>query len=423
MMKIFSLINNPLFTGSMVMIIGSNLVNFLNYLYHLIIGRMLGPSDYGELAAIISLIGLLGIIPAPLGTSIIKYISSAKNNTESANMISWLKIKYFQGSFIFFVIVLVISPVMSSFLKIHNISYFILIAVSFLFSLQSGLNRSILQGLLKFKEMVITVLAENSTKLILSIGFVYLGFKVGGAIFALVVAALLGWYVTKQYLRHSKTRKPNFTPDIKSMLMFTIPVFIQNFATTSLYSSDVILVKHFFSSHDAGIYAALSTLGKIIFFAAGPIGAVMFPLVSKRSAKGENYKRVFMFSLAATVFLSGAILLVYLLFPSLAIQLLYGSLFLEASGLLLWFGIFMAFFTLASLIINYTLSLGRTRVVIFPAIAAVFQVVLIWFFHDSLFSVVLISIFVSALLLVALLIYSIYSNNGHKVNFGHSSGI
>ena len=423
MKKISNLINNPLFTGRMVMIIGSNLVNFLNYLYHLIIGRMLGPSDYGELAAIISLIGLLGIIPAPLGTSIIKYISSAKNNTESANMISWLKIKYFQGSFIFFVIVLVISPVISSFLKIHNISYFILIAVSFLFSLQSGLNRSILQGLLRFKEMVITVLAENSTKLILSIGFVYLGFKVGGAIFALVVAALLGWYVTKQYLRYSKTRKPNFTPDIKSMLMFTIPVFIQNFATTSLYSSDVILVKHFFSSHDAGIYAALSTLGKIIFFAAGPIGAVMFPLVSKRSAKGENYKRVFKFSFVATVFLSGAILSVYLLFPSLAIQLLYGSLFLEASSLLLWFGIFITFFTLASLIINYTLSLGRTRVVIFPAIAAVFQIVLIWFFHDSLFSIILISILVNALLLVALLIYSIYSNNGHKANFSHSAGI
>jgi len=338
-------------------------------------------------------------------------------------MISWLKIKYFQGSFIFFVIVLVISPVISSFLKIHNISYFILIAVSFLFSLQSGLNRSILQGLLRFKEMVITVLAENSTKLILSIGFVYLGFKVGGAIFALVVAALLGWYVTKQYLRYSKTRKPNFTPDIKSMLMFTIPVFIQNFATTSLYSSDVILVKHFFSSHDAGIYAALSTLGKIIFFAAGPIGAVMFPLVSKRSAKGENYKRVFKFSFVATVFLSGAILSVYLLFPSLAIQLLYGSLFLEASSLLLWFGIFITFFTLASLIINYTLSLGRTRVVIFPAIAAVFQIVLIWFFHDSLFSIILISILVNALLLVALLIYSIYSNNGHKANFSHSAGI
>ena len=207
------------------------------------------------------------------------------------------------------------------------------------------------------------------------------------------------------------------------MLMFTIPVFIQNFATTSLYSSDVILVKHFFSSHDAGIYAALSTLGKIIFFAAGPIGAVMFPLVSKRSAKGENYKRVFKFSFVATVFLSGAILSVYLLFPSLAIQLLYGSLFLEASSLLLWFGIFITFFTLASLIINYTLSLGRTRVVIFPAIAAVFQIVLIWFFHDSLFSIILISILVNALLLVALLIYSIYSNNGHKANFSHSAGI
>lgn len=407
------------------MIVGSNLVNFLNYMYHLILGRLLGPVNYGELAALISLIGLLGIIPAPLGTSVIKYISSAKNGSEISNMISWLKKKFLQGSFIFFVIVLLISPVMSSFLKIHSISYFILIAISFLFSLQSGLNRSILQGLLKFKEMVITVLAENSTKLILSIGFVYLGFKVGGAIFALVVAALLGWYVTNQYLRYSKNRKLYFTPDIKSMLMFTIPVFIQNFATTSLYSSDVILVKHFFSPHDAGIYASLSTLGKIIFFASGPIGAVMFPLVSQRRARGQGYKKIFALSLFGTGLLGLLVLLIYNFFPEYAIRLLYGSAYLEAANLLVWFGIFITFFTLSSLIINYALSLGRTSVVIFPTIAALFQILLIWFFHDSLFSIISISILVSALLLVALFIYSIYENRvqGKKIDFSNSTGL
>lgn len=419
------LIKHPLFAGSVIMIVGSNLVNVLNYIYHLILGRFLGPVNYGELASLISLIGLLGIIPAPLGISIIKYISSAKNNAEIANIISWLKIKIFQVSLVFFIAVLLISPIISSFLKIHNVFYLVLIAVSYLFTLQSGLNRSILQGLLKFKEMVITVLVENSTKLILSICFLYLGFQVGGAIFALVVAALLGWYVTNRYLRYSKTRKPYFTPDIKSMLMFTIPVFIQNFATTSLYSSDVILVKHFFSSHDAGIYASLSTLGKIIFFATGPIGAVMFPLVSQRRARGQDYKKIFNLSLFGTGALGLLVLLVYKFFPEYAIRLLYGSAYLEASNLLVWFGIFITFFTLSSLIINYSLSLGKTKVVVFPAIAALFQIVLIWFFHESLSSIIFISIIISALLLVALFIYSIYENRvqGKKIDFSHSAGL
>lgn len=390
------------------MVFGSNAVNFLNYLYHLIMGRMLGPANYGELASLISLIGLLGIIPGSISTSIIKYVSSARKDAEIDNMVSWLKAKILQASFIFFVIVLMVSPVISSFLNINNISYFILIAISFLFTLQAGLNRSILQGLLKFKEMVVTILLENSTKLILSIVLVYIGFQVGGAIFALSLSALFGWYVTNLFLRYHKVRSPNFTPDIKSMLGFTIPVLIQTVATTSLYSSDVILVKHFFTSYDAGIYASLSTLGKIIFFGAGPIGAVMFPMVSQRKAKGENYRKIFLLSFLATTFLAVAVLVIYSLVPKLAIRLLYGSAYLEAASLLVWFGVFVTLFTLSFLLISYGLSLGRTRIVVLPAIAAIAQILMIWFFHETLFMVISISIFVTSLLLLSLFIYSSY---------------
>lgn len=418
--KIGKFFNHPLFAGSLIMIVGSNAINFINYIYHLIIGRMLGPSFYGELASLISLMGLMGIIPASLSLVIIKYVSSAKNEQEANILISWLKTKVFQTSIIFFVVVLIASPVVASFLHINKLNYLFFIAISFLFSTQSLLNRSILQGLLKFKEMILSVLLENGAKLLISISLVYLGFRVGGAVLAFAIAAILGWLVTNYYLKIRLKNHQKSPLNIRSMLTFSIPVLVQSFAVTSLYSSDVILVRHFFSSHEAGIYASLSTMGKIIFFGAGPIASVMFPLISQRKAREQSYKKIFMLSFFGTIALAFLVLTIYWLFPDLAIQVLYGSSFLEAKDLLLWFGVFIALFTLSSLLISYCLSLGKTSVVLFPAIAAVVQIIAICFFHQTILMVISISVIVSALLLLILLIYSSY---GNKSNISNSSSL
>lgn len=403
-------LDHPLFAGSFIMIFGSNAVSFLNYLYHLIIGRMLGPAYYGELAAMISLLGLFGIIPGSITLVIIKCVSSAKDEKEKRNLIVWFKKKIFLFSLIYSLFILMLAPFIADFLKINNLTYLMLLAAFSFFSLQASLNRSVLQGLLRFKEMVGSILAENTGKLFFSIILVYLGFQVGGAIFALVFSSVFGFYITVHYLK-MKNSSADFKsePDIKTMIKFSIPVALQSFAVTSLYSSDVILVKHFFPAHDAGIYAALSNLGKIIFFGAGPIGAVMFPLVSQRHAKGETYSQIFRYSFIGTLILALSVLTLYWFFPELAIKLLYGDGFLGASGLLIWFGIFMSLFTLSALLISYGLSLGRSSIVFLPLGAAVVQIFLIWFFHRSLFTVILISTAVAALLLLALLIYSTYA--------------
>lgn len=425
--KIWGLANefatHPLFAGSLVMIAGSNAVNFLNYIYHLIIGRMLGPSFYGELASLISLIGLLGIIPGSLSLVIIKYISASKNEEEMIALISWLKTRLLKASLIFVIAIIVISPMIVSFLHINKLSYIFLIAISFFISIQSLLNRSILQGMLRFKEMILSVFLENGAKLIISVSLVYLGFRVGGAVFSFAMAAFLGWLITNYYLKIRVGKNSQAALNIRPMLTYSIPVLVQSFAITSLYSSDVILIRHFFSSHEAGIYASLSTMGKIIFFGAGPIASVMFPLISQRKSREQSYKKIFGLSFLGTAILASSVLLIYWLFPDLAIQILYGSSFLEAKGLLFWFGLFITLFTLSSLLINYGLSLGRTQVVVLPTIAAILQIILIWFFHKTLFLVILISIMVTALLLAALLIYSIYSKDGDQSDINNRSGI
>jgi len=398
------------------MVIGSNSVNVLNYLYHLLMGRMLGPSFYGELAALISFMGLLAIIPSSLSLVIIKYISAAKSKKETAGLIKWLQGNGIKVSLTMFGFTLIISPIIANFLHIGKISYLILIAVSFLFSIQTLINRSILQGLLKFKETVLTILSESIVRLAISMLLIFIGFRVGGAMLALAISVFLGWYMTTVYLKGSLQGQGEYSPNFKKMLMFSIPVILQSLATASIYSSDVLLVKHFFTSHDAGIYASLSTLGKIIFFGAAPIGSVMFPLVSKRQSQGQDYRKIFIYSLLGTSLLASGVLLIYWLFPELAVGLLYGPAYLEATGLLIWFGIFITLFTLSFLIINYGLSLGRTSVVIFPLIAAFLQIIMIWFYHQTLLEVITISLVISALLLVSLIIYSLYDSRGSKKN-------
>lgn len=406
MKKISNFVRHPLFTGSAVMVIGSNLVSFLNYLYHLVMGRMLGPSGYGELASLISIIGLLGVIPGSINLVIIKYVSGARDENETDKLIHWLKAKSLRIIIIFCLVVLALSPLISSFLNIR-IFYLWLIAVSFLFSLQSMINRAILQGLLRFKEMVFSLLTENTAKLLIGMFLVLFGLAVGGAMWGIVIAALLGLYITNLYLNIRRKNMLKLTPDIKSMLKFTIPVIIQSISTTSMYSSDVILVKHFFTSHEAGIYASLSTLGKIIFFGAGPIGSVMFPLVSLRKSRGENYQKIFFLSFLATLLFAVGIAFIYFVAPQFAIKMLFGSAYLESSKLLIWFGFFIGMFTLSVLLINFGLSLGRIKIVILPLLAAGLQIMLIIFFHQSLFSVVFVSTLVAALLLASLLIYLI----------------
>jgi len=424
MKKIKQIINNPLFSGSAIMILGSNGASALNYIYHFVVGRMLGPAKYGELTALISLIGLFGVISLGLSLSVTKYVSSTKDIADVNNLNSWLKRKFFTFFVLFTVIILFLSPSIASFLNMENTGNVMLIALLFLFSFSSGINRAILQGLLKFKQIIISILLENGLKLLISVLLIILGFQVGGAVMGFVLASIFGWFLTSYFLKSNNTKDPKKPEGLNKIVYFTIPVMIQSLAITSFYTTDVILVKHFFSSYEAGLYASISTLGRIIFFATSPISAVMFPIISQRLSKGVRFEKIFFYSLLATVFLSGLIIIFYGLFPQLAINLLYGSAYLESAHLLGLFGIFMTLFSISSLYINYGLSLGKTKIVFFPAAAALIQVVIIWFNHQSLEEVVLISIVTASLLLLSLIIYSkVRFSYGNNTSLNNSSSL
>lgn len=377
-------------------------VNGINYLYHMVMGRVLGPVDYGVLAALYSLLYIVGIIPASTSIAVVKFISSVKEQQEVGLIYQTLKKATFYLGGVITLLIFLFSPLISNFLHIGNVLTTALVGVIFFLSLITLINQATSQGLLRFVGSVGPNLISAVIKFGLGLLLVLIGWSVFGAIIGIVVAAILSMLYSFWYLGKIVKSKVNNGYDLKPFLKYSLPVLLQALAFTSFFTTDVLLIKHFFPAFEAGLYAALSMLGKIIFFASSPITATMFPIVAGRKSRGETYLKVFLVSFLVTITVSLFIVSFYKFFPELAISLLYGEKYLAAQKELVWMGTFLFCYTLAYLLVNFSLSLGKTRIVVLPLTAALLQTVAIWFWHGSILQVIQISLVLSILLLVSI---------------------
>ncbi len=415
----YSILRHPLFAGSFVMVVGTNLFNFGQFVYHFVAarslervyGEFLGKAYYGDVATIISILGIIGIIQLSLSLTVVKFIASAKNNTSVANLAKWINwwsiwLGVFTGGFI-----LILSPFLVTFLNMQQpASMYILIPI-LLFFLVLTAQRAILQGILSFNKYVFTLLVEVAVKILLTVVFIFLGFAVVGAIGAVLVGLVCALLVTRVSLYSYLRGKRGVMPHIGPLVKYSIPVFIQGLALTSMYSTDLLLVKHFFSAEEAGVYASLAVLGRVAFFGASPVIHVMFPLIARRFSHSQPYHTIFYLSIFLVSGIALGVALFYWLFPEIPIGVLYGRGYLMGAPMLWWFGIFMTLLVLSMLFTQFYLSINKTRVVWFFVVAALLQILLIWFIHPTLLRVIQISIVCAALLLLSLLVYFPYHNH------------
>ena len=393
------------------MLIGSNVSNFGQFVYHFIFGRMLGPVYYGDLVALVSIIGIVGIVQLSIGLTIVKFISSSKNDNEIANLVHWFNTWAVWLGGIGALVILALSPWFTNFLHLHQPKSFYIMVPVFFGMVLVFTQRSILQGLLKFNKYVISLILEVIVKISFGFVFVLFGFLVFGAMLGILASILLSLVFTYWCIIPLLKTKKEKAPNILPLLKYSLPVFFQGVALTSIYSTDVLLVKHFFTAQEAGIYSSLAVLGRVVFFSSSPIAQVMFPLISKRFSHGESYHKVFYLSVFFVILISIPAILFYLVFPEFIINLLYGSEFIEGSGLLWWFGIFMGLLGISNLFVQFYLSINKTRVVLFFVAAAILQFSLIWFIHTDILKVIQLSIISVGLLVVSLVVYFPYHNS------------
>lgn len=401
--------SQKIISGSFVMVVGSFLGSLTNYLFHLVTARGLGPNGYGVLDSLISIMYQISIPLVTLSLVIVKYVSSFKgqNRQEEIASLFWkINRKLFSFVPLMIIFFLILTPLVTNFLHLPSPFLFIIIALSFILGIFITIGRSFLQGLVLFEKLTFVGISEGLIKVGLTILFLSLGWKLFGVALAFLLPGIFSFSLILYFLRSLWLKKKDIViPEKKEMYAFLLPVFFTNLGLTSLITTDIILARHFLASQQAGLYAALSTLGKIIYFAAAPIASVIFPLVSQAHSARENVRRIVFLGLLMTVAIIGGCFLIFGFFPSLMIMTLFGKDYLALSPFLVYFGVGIAFYTLSAILLNIYLAQKKIFPSFLVSLFAVSQAVLIIFFHENISQLVNNFIFVSALLFVALLLY------------------
>lgn len=397
-MKISNFIHNitshSLAKNSAIVFAGSMTANVFAYIYHLFMGRLLGPAGYGELSSLLSLLYIFTVPLLVAQTVLVKFISSFKAHGE----VSQAKSLFVSVTKLFLLfclfglpVALIVSPWVTAFLHLPSAVLFILLYILFVFSLLSIPTLSMLQGYQRFTWVSIFVAGAALAKLLLSIPFAKQG--TSGVLWAAIIASIIVYalyFIPLRFMIRVKAKPTNLT--FRNMFGFTVPALLTTLGITSLFSTDIILVRHFFPADTAGIYAALAILGKIIFYASSAVALVLFPVVAERTAQKKDAKKVIRTAIIGVSLLSAGLTFFYFLFPEIIIRLLFGNAYTNASTLLGIFGIFLALFSIGNIIVTSCLALGRTRIWVVPIFCALVQIIVISLFHATIRGVILVNI-------------------------------
>src|SRR3989344_3055090 len=199
------ILKHPLFGGSAIMITGSNLANLLAYVYHLLIGRLLGPSPYGELAAFIAILGMISVVFNFMSLVIVKFVSGAKES-EKSSLFNYFYKKMVIPGMLFGMLLLVLSNPIAGFLKI-DFKIALLLGPSVFVALLTLLYRAYLQGVLKFFKTILMTNLDIFSRIIFGLLFIIAGMSSLGATFGIFLALIASYLLGVYFLRNIRTGK------------------------------------------------------------------------------------------------------------------------------------------------------------------------------------------------------------------------
>lgn len=399
-----TLIKNQVISGSVIIIVGGVVANSVNFLFNLFMARNLSVPDYGILSSMVSLITMFTIPASAITPTVVRFGATyfAKGQLD---MVRGLYIKILKFTLVIGAAVLlgflVFNQQIGGFFRIQDQFLIILAGIIVFFSLIGAANLALLQAKLLFMFISIMNTVSNLLKLLVGVGLVLLGYQVNGALLGFAAAYLTPYFISFIPFRFLFKRSIK-SPPISSLelVKYGGPSALALFGLSSFITTDIILVKHFFDPHEAGLYSGLSLIGRVIYFLTAPIAMVMFPIIVQRHTREEDYSNIFKLALALVLIPSVSATLFYFIFPEFTINFFTKGDYQTAGKYLGLFGGFTTIYSLLSVFTNYYLSIKKTLIAIPILIAAIIQAGGIWLFHNSFFQVIMISLITSGMLLL-----------------------
>ncbi len=389
-----------LFMGSVL------LVNGGNYLYNLLLGRLLGPEVFADAALLVTLLLVLSFLGMTFQLATAKFAVLFSGTDWDA--FQQLMYKYALGfGMIVGTLLFAFAENLQEVFQTESALLFKTFAAAVPLYFFMSVNRGEFQGRQNFAKLSITYQTEMWSRLVLTLGLLWFVPLSPAFLVALGIALSFIFGLIPSKVDFSSLARQIALPAQKKKRVVRFMILTAGYELTQIIinNSDVLLVKHYFDAMDAGLYASLALIGRVVYFVAWMFVMLLLPIVVQKQRDGEPTAPVLFKYVSYIAALSTSIVLICAICPELIIQLMFGEAYLAMAPLLWQYALATSLFALSNIFAYYFLSLDEYKPVVFSGLLGVSQIVLIVFFHGNLEMVVQVQIIAMVTLLVAQLIY------------------
>lgn len=386
--------------------------------YIIYTGRVLGPAEYADFAAGLSVIYFVGVALSPLTPSVSRLCARylARGDTHGvAALRRRLTLAVVAAGSVVAVACVAGSAVIAPALQFRSASPLVLAFLVAVCYAQVSADRGVIHGLLLFRVHNVNTVFESVIRCALAAALFRWRATAGSALAAYLVALVAAELMLALRLR-SKWSHGAVNIDWSEVRKVFLPITVLMVAVAAFQNSDMLVVKSAFQPAASGAYGAATALARAVGILFVPLYVVVSPILSGLHESGQPVFRVTLLFVASFLGLVAVPLIAIAGWSRPIVAVLYGAAFRDAAPLLLPLaGIAVLMYT--------TLMLSQTLITIADhaflpiyAVLALVQIGVLLRFHATFGQVfhVLYAVESVALVVVAVCFFAAWSRQGAR---------
>jgi len=273
--------------GSIVLLSGSSLATAISLAYNIVVARFLGPLGFGHATAVYTILTLVSAVTLSFQIVSAKMVAQQDSEEKKRAVYRELHLSALGCGIVVALALLIFQKAIANYLNLPTTTLVAVMAIGSAFYVPLGSPRGYIQGTYGFRRLATNVVLEGAVRLGGSLLAILAGLGVEGVIAANSLAVAVAYLTISPALSVSAPSPLPFSRVFHelslAMVFFSGQVLINN--------CDIVLVKHFFLAKEAGLYAAVAMVGRVIFAFCSAVVNSMFPLVAgTRHEERRNLK-------------------------------------------------------------------------------------------------------------------------------------
>ena len=374
--------------GAVLLLASLGGANVLNFVFNAYLGRVLSPTDFSVVSLVSTLFYLVSIPLNGLQSTSkhqVAFWGGRYSMATAHTALLRLRHRTLSVGLAGLIFWLLLTPLLARFFQLASPVPMVVFGLVPLVGLMLAVDRGLLNGRLLFAPLALSFFAEPLFKLALAAAAVSWGQpQLAYAAVPLSVVAVFGLTCVVMKLVPSPEPTSEVPSDVPIVAWrFFFAILLAGFSSMAFLSFDVLLAKHFLSPDQAGEYALVSLVGKIVFFLGTLASEFVIPFVSRAEGRQQSTKAILRNILAFTALCILPAFIAFDIKPGLAVPLLFGVRGQAAVAGAPWIAAGTMCFAVSHLVVSYHVA-KRQHVFAFAAsLLAVVQTVLIVAHHGS----------------------------------------